>query len=242
MEETKVKALVLKSIDYKEKDKLVTLFSLEHGLINVIVKNCKSSAYKLKFAYSAFSFAEFELIKNGDFLFLKNATLFDSLFDICENYDKYVVGNAILEILLKSNKMFEANEILFINALNALNLLANSDENEKVLLAKFMLGTVKVNGFKLNFSFCNTCGLNYVNKIYFNFEMGEFECGACKSNFSVFVEKEVFEFLKQINKKEITNLSEISVDEKVLTESLKLLFLNLENRFNIKLNSKKFVL
>ena len=241
MEETKVKALVLKGIDYKEKDKLVTLFSLENGLINVIIKNCKSSAYKLKFAYSAFSFAEFELIKNGDFLFLKNATLIDNLFDICENYDKFVVGNAILEILLKCNRVYQPNEILFINALKALNLLANSTENEKVLLAKFVLGTLKVNGFKLNFSFCNTCGLKYVNKIYLNLEMGEFECGSCKSNYSVFVEKEVFEFLKQINKLEITNLSSIDLDEKIITKSIQLLLLNLENRFNIKLNSKKFV-
>jgi len=240
MEETKVKAIVLKSIDQKEKDKLVTVFSLECGLINVLVKNCKSSAYKLKFAYSAFSFAEFELIKNGDFLFLKNATLIDNLYDICEDYNKFVIGNFVLEILLKTNKNFEPNEILFINSLKGLNLLANSNCDEKLLLIKFMLGTLKVNGFGLNFSKCNTCGLGYVNKIFLNPNMGEFECGACRSNYSIVVDKDVFLLLKKINGLDITNL-DIQSDEKIEKDSLRLLTLNLENRFNIKLNSKSYI-
>lgn len=240
MEETKVKAIVLKSIDQKEKDKLVTIFSLECGLINVLVKNCKSSAYKLKFVYSAFSFAEFELIKNGDLFFLKNATLIDNLYDICEDYNKFVVGNFILEILLKCNKNFQPNEILFINSLKALNLLANSNSDEKLLLVKFLLGTLKVNGFRLNFSKCNTCGLNYVNKIFLNLEMGEFECGACKSNYSVFVPKDVFASLKQINGLELTDLDNLNVEETTKKDCIKLLTLNIENRFNIKINSIKF--
>ncbi len=241
MEETKVKAIVVKSVDQKDKDKLVTLFSLELGLINVIIKNCKSSAYKLKFAYSAFSFAEFELLKNGELFFLKNATLIDNLFNICENYDKYVVGNFILELLLKTNKPQQANQILFLNALKALNLLANADCNEKLVLVKFMLGTLKVNGFRLNFSKCNTCLMAYVNKIFLNLEIGEFECGSCRSNFSVFVEKEVFNLLKQINALEITNLENLCVDEKIINDCIKLLSLNIENRFNVKINSKNYL-
>lgn len=241
MEETKVKAIVLKNVDLKEKDKLVTIFSLELGLLNVIVKNCKSSAYKLKFAYSAFSFAEFEIFKKGEMFFLKNATLIDNFFDICENYDKYVAGNFILEILLKCNRNLEPNSVLFLNSLKALNLLAYDEVNVKLVLAKFLLGTLKVNGFRLNFSKCNCCGLNFVNKIFLNLSLGEFECGACKSNFSVFVEKEIFEFLKQINKLEITNLSTITMPEKVINDAIKLLSLNIENRFNIKLNSLVFV-
>ncbi|MGN1208305.1 MAG: DNA repair protein RecO [Christensenellales bacterium] len=241
MVETKVKAIVLKNVDYKEKDKLVTLFSLELGLINVVVKNCKSSAYKLKFAYSAFCFAEFELLKQGELYFLKNATLIDNLYDICEDYDKFVVGNAILELLLKCNKPLQSNEILFLNALKGLNLLANANCAEKVMLAKFMLGLLKVNGYKLNFSRCNTCGLLYVNKIFLNLEIGEFECGSCKSNYSLVVEKDVFLFLKKINSLDITNLEGVNIDDKTIKDSLKLLALNIENRFGIKLAFKSFL-
>lgn len=240
MIETKVKAIVLKNVDYKEKDKLVTIFSLEKGLVNVIVKNCKSSGYKLKFAYSAFSFAEFELISKGEFYFLKNATLIDNLYDICEDYEKFIVGNMMLELLLKTNRPLQANEILFINSLKGLNLLANDNVNEKILLLKFMLGLLKVNGFRLNFSRCNTCNMPYVNKIFLNLMMGEFECGSCKSDYSVIVEKEVFSLLKKINSLEITNLDDVIEEDKVVINAINLLCLNIEHRFNIKINSKSY--
>ena len=43
MEDTKVKAIVLDSKDYKDKDKLVTLFTLENGLVSAVAKSVKSS-------------------------------------------------------------------------------------------------------------------------------------------------------------------------------------------------------
>ncbi|MBE5746348.1 MAG: DNA repair protein RecO [Clostridiales bacterium] len=241
MEELKIKAIVLSSTDYKEKDKIVNLFSLELGQISCILKNCRTNNYKLSFAYSPFSFGEFELIKRGEMLFIKTATLIENFYNICENYNKFIIGNSILEILLKCNKPFENNEVLFINTLKILNNLAFTDLNENILFLKFLLGTLKVNGFKLNFKYCNSCKIPYINKIYLNLETGDFECGACKSNYSVMIETNIFNLLSKINNKPIEDLTEIIEADKVILESIKLLVLNIENRFNIKINSKNFI-
>ena len=240
MEEIKVKAIVLNSTDFKEKDKIVNLFSLELGLISVIIKNCRTSSYKLKFAYSPFSFGEFELFKKGEVLVLKTATLIENFFSITEDYDKFLIGNNILEIILKTNKVYESNQILFINVLKILNNIAFTNANENLLLIKFMLGTLKVNGFKLNFKYCNNCSLPYVNKIYLNLNNGELECGSCRSDYSILLENEEFNLLKQINNTEVDNIIDISCNENNIKNVLKLLSLNLENRFNIRLNSKRF--
>jgi len=241
MEETKIKAIVLKSVDYKDKDKVITLYSIELGLISVILKNCKGSNYKLKFAYNPFSFAEFEIFKIDEIFFVKTATLIESFFNLTQDYSKYLIANNILEIILKTNKMLEPNSILFINTLKALNVLDNDENiNYKVLIIKFILGTTKVNGFKLNFNKCSVCNLNYINKVYLNLETGSLECGSCKSNYSVLIEKDVFNLLSKINSKEITNLQNLDYPNTLLNEALKLLILNLENRFNIKINVKNY--
>ncbi len=245
MEELKIKAIVLNSIDYKEKDKLVTLFSLELGLISVVLKNCKSSVYKLKFAYSTFSFAEFEIIKNGEMFFVKNAYLIDNFFELSSDYDKFILAENIIEILLKCNTQLNPNQILFINTLKVLNLLCYDEINIYLLLIKFLLGTLKVNGFKLNFNYCYNCELEYVNKIYLNLEMGVFECGSCKSNYSVFVEKEVFNLLKKLNLTDLNDIknlenSGLEMNDKTIKDAIKLLTLNIENRFNIRLNLKNY--
>lgn len=242
MEEVKIKAIVIKSADYKDKDKVVTLFSAELGLISVILKNCKGSSYKLKFAYNPFSFAEFEIIKKDEIFFVKTATLIESFFELTEDYNKYLMANNILELLLKTNKTLEPNGILFINTLKAFNELTNTEGiNYKVLIIKYILGTIKVNGFKLNFNNCSVCELPFINKVYLNLENGSLECGSCKSEYSVLVEREVFNLLKLINSKEITDLLEIEASEKVLNEAIKLLVLNIENRFNIKINVKNYL-
>ena len=62
-----VTAVVLNSIDYKEKDKLVKLFTAETGVISAVLKGVKSANSKLKFACQPFCFAEFELVKKGEF-------------------------------------------------------------------------------------------------------------------------------------------------------------------------------
>jgi len=241
MEEVKVKAIVLSSCDYREKDKIVNLFSLELGLVSIIIKNCRTSSYKLKFAYSPFSFAEFELLKRGEAFTLKNATIIENFFVLCEDYNKYIVASAILEILLKANKVYESNHILFINTLKILNNLAFEETNINLLLLKFLLGTLKVNGFRLNFKYCNSCNNNYLNKIFLNLFSGEFECGSCKSNYSVVVEKEIFELLKKINNLEVENLINVEDTDKNIKDAINLMLLNIENRFNIKINSKKLL-
>lgn len=240
MEELKIKAIVLTSTDYKEKDKIVNLFSLELGLVSVIIKNCRTSSYKLKFAYSPFSFAEFEVFKKGEIFTLKNATIIENFYSLCENYEKYIIASNILEVLLKTNKQLEANHILFLNTLKIFNNLAFEDINESLLLLKFLLGTLKVNGFKFNFKFCNSCNISYINKIYLNLSTGELECGSCKSNYSVLVESKIFNLLKEISNTEIENLNKIYDNISTIKEAIKLLVLNIENRFNIKLNSKNF--
>ena len=47
MNETKVRAIVLGGIDYKEKDKLINLFTLEHGIVSVVFRGVKASNAKL---------------------------------------------------------------------------------------------------------------------------------------------------------------------------------------------------
>ena len=59
MEQIKFKGIVLKSIDYKEKDKLLTIFSLELGKLTAVLKGVRQEKAKLKFAAMPFCFAEF---------------------------------------------------------------------------------------------------------------------------------------------------------------------------------------
>ena len=61
-----VNAIVLKTVDYKDNDKILTLYSLEKGIITAGIKGVKKSGAKLKFASEPFAFCEYVLAQKGD--------------------------------------------------------------------------------------------------------------------------------------------------------------------------------
>ena len=54
--EFKTDALVLRTVDYGENDKMVTLFAADRGKIGVCMKGVKKANAKLKFAAQPFAF------------------------------------------------------------------------------------------------------------------------------------------------------------------------------------------
>ena len=63
--EIKTEAIVLQSIDYKDNDKLLTLFSPTLGRITAGAKGVKKQKAKLSFAAQPFCFAEYVLAEKG---------------------------------------------------------------------------------------------------------------------------------------------------------------------------------
>jgi len=80
MNEKIVDAIVLKSQDYKENDKIVYLFSPAEGKFSAVLKGVKKASAKLKFAGEPFCFAEYTCVRRGDMATVINAMEKESFF------------------------------------------------------------------------------------------------------------------------------------------------------------------
>ena len=81
MEEFKVKGVVLASKDYKEKDILITLFTVELGKITAVLRGAKQSKAKLKYAGQPFCFADWILVKKGEYFYVTAVDLIDTFYE-----------------------------------------------------------------------------------------------------------------------------------------------------------------
>ena len=63
--EEKINALMIRSVDYADNDKILSLFSLEQGVISAKIRGVKKAGAKLKFAAEPFCFAEYILAGGG---------------------------------------------------------------------------------------------------------------------------------------------------------------------------------
>lgn len=237
MEEHKITGVVLTSIDYKEKDKLVEIFSAELGKITAVLKGCKGANAKLKFAFQPFCLAEFVVVKKGQYYSITNCYLIDSFFDLTKDYQAYSCGISMLEIVRLVVNQEEQEPKLLLLLINSLKAMTYDGYNHLIVLTKFILEVLKMIGYMLNFDTCSVCGGLFRNKVYLNLSTGALVCSSCMTLDSVELSKEEFNILKLINMSVKDNLKNLKFNEGKLKNTLKTLSKDLEFRFNRQLKS-----
>ena len=123
MEEIKTKGIVIKSKDYKDSDKIVTIFSADLGLIHARVRGVKKAKAKLAFAVQPFALIEFMLTEKGGFYTVINATSIDQFFNITLDFDNYIFMLGCLEVCEKTVRENDPQNRLFLLLLNSLKYL-----------------------------------------------------------------------------------------------------------------------
>lgn len=235
------KAICLNSVDYKEKDKQLTLFSLDYGLINAVLKGCKTAKAKLKFAFSPFCFAEYSITTKGNFCTITNVGLIDSFFDLTTNYDNYILGCIMLDITRSTVKYNEQNLPMFVGLLNHLKALCYENINGKMVCVKFILLALENLGYKPTFKSCHRCGMPFNQDKYLDMSCGEFVCQNCKNISCQKLSNTAFSGIKILSDNSLDRFSTIKLPNQILDEMLTILLENFECRVEHKLQSKRLL-
>lgn len=209
MDEIKTKGIVIKAIDYKDSDKIVTIFSADLGLIRARVRGVKKAKAKLAFAVQPFAFIEFMLAAKGGFYTVINATSIDQFFNITLDFDNYVFMLGCLEVCEKTVKENDVQNELFLLLLNSLKEVCYSGTNSMNIFIKFMIESLKILGFNLELETCACCGEKLSDKMFpFSYDYNGMLCPKC-SNRNEFLELTLGEFaiLSKINMAAVDALS-----------------------------------
>lgn len=236
-----VKGIVLSSLDYKEKDKLVEVFTVERGKILAMLKGCKSPNAKLKFAFQPFCFAEFSIVKLGKFYQIVDAKLIDSFFDLTKDLNTYYLSSLALELAEASLEFEEQHSQLFILLLNVLKFICYDNLPPYLVLTKFAEDIMNMLGYRISFNICSSCGMQYFGKVYLNLDSGAFVCSSCKTDNCLVVSNQAFSLLKIVNNTEYSRLGTIKIYSSVAREAILAICKNIENRLLKIIHSAKFI-
>ena len=172
--EIKTEAIVLQSIDYKDNDKLLTLFSPSLGRITAGIRGVKKPKAKLAFSAQPFCFAEYILAEKGGRYTVTNAYLHESFFalrcDITRFYTACAMAETCLAILYEN----ESYEGLFVALIEGLKALALDDEDPAEAFLTFALVALRESGYPLDLSFFEECGGDIGERLWFDFADGKF--------------------------------------------------------------------
>lgn len=172
-------ALMIRSADYGENDKILTLLTAEEGRITAGIKGVKKPNAKLKFAAQPFCFAEYVLSVKGDRYTVINCSECESFYDLRTDIDKFYAASAVCEAA--GALSYEGSECaeLFTLTVNALAEICSGEESRALI--SYLVGALKISGYGISAENCSECGKSLVGEdgLRFDMDTGSFTCADC---------------------------------------------------------------
>lgn len=140
--------ICLRSVDFKENDKILTLYLAEHGKVGVSAKGCKSANSKLKYATTPLCFGKYYLAKKNKYV-LTGCDCIDSFFNLAVEPVKYFCASVVLEVVDKMTLEGEYNHRLFVAMLECLNELCYKTQYPKVCLFEYLKKMTEALGYEV---------------------------------------------------------------------------------------------
>ena len=196
MASTKVKAIVLKGNNNKDKDKLLHLYTLEQGKMIVSMRGVRGEKAKLKSAKEIFCFGEFVIEQSKNTNIVTAVDIIDNFYDLSKDIEKYYEGCAILDIV--DNMFQEINPPLFVNIIKAIKTLCYDKVKKYYVLDKFLIEIFSAMGYSFLTENCSSCKAKLSSR-YFNLEIGEIVCPSCKTMTCIPISDACYSSLRLLN-------------------------------------------
>ena len=152
-----VKGLVIKSVDMRESDRLITLFTEERGIITAMAKGARSLKSRNMSTTMPFCYASFVLYGKGDMYWVRESELCESFFGIRTSIEGLSLAGYILEVIGHVGVEAPERDLLRL-ALNTLYALSSGKYKLGKIKAAFEIRAMSILGFMPNVLGCSVCG------------------------------------------------------------------------------------
>ncbi|MGN1227906.1 MAG: DNA repair protein RecO [Christensenellales bacterium] len=216
--------IVIRVVDYKEKDKLVNIFSASEGLVFGKFKSVKGAGSKLKVLASPFCLAEFTGVQTNDKLIITGGEVIDTFFDITADIDKYYVACCVLDFtnfILKY--MGEDFQRLFACLISALKVLCYKSVQPKIVLIKFICEVLQFCGLSLQLKTCINCGAEIEGQAFIDVLDCAVKCENCKGEKNIIINNNELQLLNKIIAYDFDSLSNLSCENELQVNLIKIL-------------------
>ncbi len=175
----KTNGIVLREIEYKDSDKLLTVLTQELGKRTFRARGVKSSRSRLKSACQLLAYSEFTVLETHDRYVITEAVTREMFPELRENIELLSLASYFVQLTdAVAQEGDEATELLSL-LLNALYALAKLKRPQALVKAVFELRLACISGFLPDLRGCAVCGREDSDR--FNITQGVLQCSGCSS-------------------------------------------------------------
>ena len=174
---TEVKGLVIRTVDLKESDRLLTIFTEEKGIVTALARGARSLKSRKMAATQQFCYSSFVLYEQADKYQVKECALIESFFGIRNSIEGLALAAYIVEVL--NDVGIEDKEVELLRlALNSLYAISYGKYSLDKIKAVFEIRSVSILGFMPDVLSCDRCEKKD-GDFFFDIMAGAIECFDC---------------------------------------------------------------
>lgn len=207
----KTEGIVLKSMEYQEADKIVTIYTKDYGKITAIAKGVRKTKSKFGSSLEILTYSIFLFYKGRNLDIVSQTEILESFFSTCKEVIKFAFAANCIEVVNRLTEEREINIGLFNLLKEVLHYLKKSND-PKLLSLSFKWQTMSILGYRPSLNNCCRCNKSVEDQkeMYFNIREGGLVCNNCTAKDKEGCVKVSLYFNKLVRKILITPLSTIS--------------------------------
>ncbi len=195
-EQIKVQAIVINKVDYKDNDRILTLFSPEKGRLTAAVRGIKKPSSKLRSSGELFVWGEYILKETKGGCIVTAFDIIEDFHALREDFSALSAGAMMLRLCDKAIEEEQPSYEAFSLLVRCLNKL-NSAYSPALVISVFLFRLVSIMGYMPQTQSCAVCGttqgLNYLSP-----SAGSCVCSNCRHDDAFAISGACLFFIKKI--------------------------------------------
>ncbi|EIJ78911.1 DNA repair protein RecO [Bacillus methanolicus PB1] len=237
----KCEGIVLRTIDYGETNKVVTLFTREWGKIGVMARGAKKTNSRLSAVTQIFTYGYFLIQKSRGLGSLQQGEIISSMRSIREDIFLTAYASCIVELTDKSTEDNKPNSYHFELLLEILKFI-NEGYDLDILMNIYEMKMLNSLGLYPELNHCAICG-STDGHFSFSIREGGFICHRCleKDPYAFKISAATAKLLRLFYYFDISRLGNISVKPETKVELKKVISAYYDEYSGLQLKTKKFL-
>jgi DNA repair protein RecO (recombination protein O) len=152
-------ALLLRATDYREADRIVTMFTRDAGKVSAIARGARSSKRRFAGSLEPYSIIRVELEpQRGELFALKRAEITRAFPSLLGELSRMEAAGSALALVREAHAPLVVDETLFLCAVQYLALVDHEGDPQRSLLLAFALRVLSLVGLSPRLAVCGRSG------------------------------------------------------------------------------------
>lgn len=215
MESIKTRGLIIKSSDYGETSRMITVFTEDMGIVSAGVYGAHSKKKGLGASSRIFTYGEFLFKESGGRLRADEIAVREGFFPLCEDIVKLAAAVYFADLAFAAVGMNNKDTGVLRLLLNTLYAMCYNDVDSDTAKTVYEFRLAAEGGYLPRLDVCASCETEPLEEIYFDIERGGILCKSCRRPDSIRINNAVLSAIKYILFAEDKKIFAFKADDKV---------------------------